>query len=64
MTDHIFNKDASFVIEQMRKSTLSAETKKKLLKKEELLDCISIVLNLHLSSVHFTNQINHSVRST
>ena len=53
MKGHIFNKDASFIIEQIRKSTLSRETKKNLLKEEERLDCTSIVLNLHLSSVHF-----------
>ena len=36
MKDHIFNRDVSFVIiEQMRKSTLTKKTKKKLLKHTE-----------------------------
>ena len=36
MKDHIFNREVSFIIiEQIRKSTLSRETKKNLLKQRE-----------------------------
>ena len=36
MKDHIFHRDGSFIIiEQIRKSTLSRETKKNLLKQRE-----------------------------
>ena len=36
MKDHIFNRDASFIIvEQIRKSTLSRDTMKNLLKERE-----------------------------